>query len=456
MVLNLSNLDLHRERLVITMKHAARKGLGAILVLLLISLLVVASSCSSTKTPTKTTEATSEKPNKPQYAFENPAACSGCHDLLFSQWRSTMHANAFTDPFYWKEAELAGKEAGEAIRNFCHSCHSPGGTLLGKIPADAAKASEIAKAGVFCDFCHTVTSSKGIGNASYIVKTGEVKRGPYKDSYSPYHLTEYSEFHTKAEFCGMCHDVYHPINGLRIEETYTEWKNSPYAAKGIVCQDCHMTPGPGVTKPNPGVVAVGGPNRDHFWTHHTIGANVFMANYLKLPETARLALERLRSAARLTASVSRAANKASLKVTVTNVGAGHKLPTGLTEMRHMWLEVVAKDAKGTVIYSSGVLDAKRNLPEGTKIYYTVLGDKNGKPTVKVWEAEKILLDTRIPPGQSKTEEYAFEIPSGAPAPYTVTVRLLYRSAFQDVIDKLFEDKPQVPEVEMAKTVLTLN
>lgn len=420
---------------------------------------VTATSLASCQTAGK--EAPTGKPQgggeqrASQYQFLDPAACSGCHDLLFSQWKSTMHANSFTDPFYWNEAKLAGEEAGDKVRNFCHSCHSPAGTLIGNIPADAAKADAITKAGVFCDFCHTVTSSKGIGNASYIVETGQTKRGPYKDSYSPFHLTEYSEFHTKAEFCGMCHDVYHPTNGLKIEETYTEWKNSPYAKRGIVCQDCHMTPGPGVTKPNPGAVAVGGPNREHFWTHFTIGANVFMAQYLDLPETATLALERLKSAARLAANASRTPNGLRLNVTVSNVGAGHKLPTGLTEMRHMWLEVVVKDAAGKTVYSSGVLDGAGKLPDGTRMFYTVLGDANGRPTTKVWEATQILTDTRIPPGESRTESFNVPLAGGARPPFTVTVRLLYRSAFQDTIDKLLPDKPTVPAVEMTKAALTV-
>jgi hypothetical protein len=32
---------------------------------------------------------------------------------------------------------------------------------------------------------------------------------------------------------------------LRIEEAFTEWKESIYAKKGITCQDCHMRALPG-------------------------------------------------------------------------------------------------------------------------------------------------------------------------------------------------------------------
>lgn len=424
----------------------------SLIALFLMSLFFLLLLSSCVKSPVKEFE---EKEKAKVISFEQPDVCATCHDTIFNQWRTTMHSYAFVDPFYWAEAELAGKEAGDKVRNFCHSCHSPGGVLTGKIPADATKASPTAKAGVFCDFCHTVKKSKGIGNASYIVETGSIKRGPYKDSFSPYHETEYSELHTKAEFCGMCHDVYHPLNKLPIELTYTEWKEGPYSKEGIVCQDCHMTPGPQITKPNPGVVAIGGPEREHWWTHHTVGANVFMSRYLGNDVAAKLAEERLKSAARVEVlNVIKSKDRVAIKVKISNVGAGHKLPTGLTVFRQMWIEVIARDASGKVVYSYGTLNKDGSLPSNTKIFNTVFGDKSGKPTMKIWEAEKILYDYRIPPKGFVTEVFEFRITS-ATLPINVQIRLLYRSAPQEIINKLMKDKPIVPVVEMEKTSIKI-
>ncbi len=426
-------------------KYLPGINLSILIFLIILSISALLPSCTSSPV-----ERFEKKKKVKLISFEQPDICASCHDTIFKQWRSTMHSYAFVDPFYWAEAELAGREAGEKVRNFCHSCHSPGGVLTGKIPADGNKASPTAKAGVFCDFCHTVKKSTGIGNASYFVETGTTKRGPYKDSFSPYHETEYSELHTKAEFCGMCHDVIHPFNGLPIEQTYTEWKEGPYSKKGIVCQDCHMTPGPQVTKPYPGVVALGGPEREHWWTHHTAGANVFMSRYLGNEDTAKLAEERLKSAARIDiVQTTKFRNKAAIKIKITNIGAGHKIPTGLTEARQMWIELIARDSTGKTIYSYGILNKDGDLNKDTKIYNTVLGDKSGKPTMKVWEAEKILYDNRIPPEGFITEVFEFPI-SGATFPVNIQIRLLYRSAPQTLINKLLKEKPVVPVVEMAK------
>lgn len=426
---------------------------GLIATAVLIAMLLSLQSCAK-KAPQSPEKDTGEV--KKTISFEMPESCRGCHPVIFSQWQQSLHTIAFIDPLYWAEAELAGKEAGEEVRNFCHSCHAAAATMFEKIPADARKASPLAKAGVPCDLCHTITKVKKIGNKQIEVETeSNTKRGPYKDSYSPYHLTEYSELHTKAEFCAACHNVYHPENNLPIEVPYDEWKEGPYSKEGIVCQDCHMTPGPQVTKPNPGQVAIGGPVREHYYTHSTVGGNAFITGYMGNKEGQQIAIERLKSAAKL--EITQASindNKVTVDVKITNVGAGHKLPTGLTIMRQMWLHLVVKDSSGKIIFESGKLDANGNLPDDARIFNTVYADKNGKPTEKVWEAVKILKDHRVPPKGSLTESFEFELPANTQKPLTITVELLYRSAPQHIVDKLMKDKPKVPVILMTSATKT--
>lgn len=433
------------------MKNGVKGLLSFLLIFVLInSLTIVFTSCA--KSPV--VEYKEEKEERlSELNFQLPDVCGGCHKTIHSQWENSMHANAFIDPFYLKEVALAGKEAGEEVRNFCHSCHAPAASLVGKIPTDPEKASNIAKKGIFCDFCHSIEKITGVGNALFEAETASSKkRGPYKDSSSPHHLTEYSEIHTKAEFCGSCHDVYHPTNKLPVVQTYTEWKESPYPEKGIVCQDCHMTPGPQITKPNPGVVATGGPKREHYWTHSVVGANTFMSKYLGNHDIANQAVQRLKSAATIEVKdVKKNGNQVALSIKVSNVGAGHKLPTGLTEMRHIWIEITVINSAGKTIYQSGKLNKQGVLPDNTRIFRTVLGDAQGKPTFKFWEAEKILTDNRIAPKKSVTEIYEFSIPSGSKGPYTAKTKLLYRSAYQRVINGLFKDSPEVPVIEMDST-----
>jgi len=46
-----------------------------------------------------------------------------------------------------------------------------------------------------------------------------------------------------------------------------------------------------------------------------------------------------------------------------NIRAGHNLPTSLTNVRQMWLEVTAKDEAGKVLFSSGAVSPDGALPD---------------------------------------------------------------------------------------------
>jgi hypothetical protein len=404
--------------------------------------------------------------------YTDPAICGGCHDEIYEQWKGSMHSNSHADPLYQKLYLMASEETKGLTDTYCAKCHTPIGVLAGEIPpADGSKLSDISKLGVQCDFCHTINGSTGTGNAAYLSSPGNTKLGPFNDSTSPFHETAYSKLHTESEFCGMCHDVYHPVNGKPIEQTYTEWKNSPYntgnPATTIHCQDCHMRQKPGLAstglteRPNiAGRAARGAPLREHIFTHYFIGGNAILPGLLGSEEHNLLAIERLQKAATLEITAPegvKAGEMATLKVKVTNSGAGHKLPTGLSEARQVWLEIMVKDGSGKTLYHSGALDENNMVDEKAVIYHAVLADKNGTPTVKVWEMEQVLSDNRIPPKQSSTEEYRFKIPPDAQNPITVVAKLNYQSANQALVDMLLgEGAVTVPTVEMASAEVSFD
>lgn len=369
-------------------------------------------------------------------------ACMACHEEHHGEWQFSMHRRSFEDAIFRKEYEMAFDEAGEDVAKFCEGCHVPIGRLSGEIPPiDGSKLSDIAKIGVQCDFCHTIAKAKEgrLGNASYVPVPGNMKWGPLKDPMSPLHLSEYNEFFTKSEFCGMCHDVYHPVNGLPLEQTYTEWKEGPYNTGDekttLTCQHCMM----GFKS---GKAALGSKDRPRIAKHYFVGANVAMAELAGKDgeEYKKIAEERLKAAAEIKI-VSPASFKSgaenTVEVEVTNIGCGHYLPTGLTNLREAWIHLTVVDGAGRLVYQSGALGADGGIEEGAVVYRTVLGDKDGKPTDKVWEAAKILSDRRVPPKKTDKVSYKFNLPAGTGGPYTITAVLKYRSAPQPLIDKLF-------------------
>jgi len=55
-------------------------------------------------------------------------------------------------------------------------------------------------------------------------------------------------------------------------------------------------------------------------------------------------------------------------VRVRNIRAGHKLPTSLTNIRQIWLEMTVKDLDGKVIMTTGTVDAKGALPREVRLF----------------------------------------------------------------------------------------
>lgn len=361
--------------------------------------------------------------------FEPVENC-GCHAAFMETWGRSMHAKALTDPLYRYKLDEANKATDGAIGPFCEACHGAVAVMAGlsgapdKMPAQAGQ-------GVTCDLCHQVTGTESpIGNTSLKVKPDGTKRAQFADSKSPYHKTAYSQFHETAEFCGMCHNVDHPGNGMHLEATYTEWKNGPYAAEGTVCQDCHMTPGPGVVKPYPGSAAAGGPQRDHIYIMTFAGGNVGLGD-------ADLAEERLKAAATLEmdmVDIFAPGTVQPVKVTITNSGAGHYLPTGLTEVRRMLLEVVTTDSTG----------AEKVI--GTHEFGSVLKDEKGNSPAELWEAVAFASDDRIPPKESVTDTFEVLMPEDGAV--TVTARLTYRSASEEMAEAA---GVEIPTTLMAST-----
>jgi len=382
--------------------------------------------------------------------FDDPTVCKGCHAEIYNQWDGSMHSIAYTDPVYLAEEKIASADTDGLTDTYCARCHTPIGVLAGEVPPIGHEnLSEVSKKGIQCDFCHSVNKSTGIGNGAFMVSPDGIKRGPYDDSKSPYHGSMFSDLHTKSEFCGMCHEVYHPVTGIPIEETYTEWKEGPYS-KTTHCQDCHMTPGITHFEANPGKASGIGPERDHVYTHHFVGGNAVVTGVIGSEVHQRMAEERLKSAATLELEAEKKDTEAEITVKVTNVGAGHKLPTGLTEARELWIEILATDATGKEIYHTGGLDSDSEVDPDAMMYHAVLGDASGQPTIKVWEAESTLSDNRILPKDTRVEKFNFDIPDQVKGPITVEAKLNYRSASQKFLDELFGTGAVVaPVIEMA-------
>ncbi len=352
-----------------------------------------------------------EKP-KPyhQTVFLASSACQTCHPKQYAEWRTSMHAYAQHSPVFLAFNAYVLTASGGTIGTFCDRCHSPVGVSAGESPLLANdKRFEAALDGVGCITCHSQ-------RANYVEASGlipvPIPGDPEPTIYGPYygydeknptgdpanqlirtpHKSEYSRYFESANLCGSCHDVLTP-DGFRIEEAYSEWKNGPYARKGIVCEDCHMGPEPG--KPFMRAQLEKDYIVDHnvfpqapkrYRTNHRFTGpdysmlEAFGKNALGLGKKGFARLEDhleqeretlLRNAPTMEVSMPGQAAPGSsikVKVSVTNSGAGHSFPTGFASERQVWLEVIVADASGRRIYASGDLDPGADLRDWESAY----------------------------------------------------------------------------------------
>lgn len=374
--------------------------MGKGLVLALAALVAV--SCGTSPGLTRLRQAKPRTGAKPTI-FLPSATCQTCHPKHFAEWRTSMHAYAQHSPVFQAFNAYVLEGTGGTVGTFCDRCHTPIGISAGESPIlpNAQRPPE-ALDSVSCMVCHSQHANNA--EASGLIPV-PIPGDPEPVVYGPYfgadepgapadptqvliktpHVSRHSPLFTSARLCGACHDVFTP-DGFRIEEAYSEWKNGPYARRGLVCQNCHMGPEPGkpflrteyewdyIVDPSIFPQAPKRYRSNHSFTGPDYSmlkgfgqADLAMTDAAFAAHEQQLEANRatlLRNAAAMTVEhATDVAPGRSLKVRVdvTNVGAGHNLPTGFASERQLWLEVIATDASGRRVFVSGDLDPYADL-----------------------------------------------------------------------------------------------
>jgi hypothetical protein len=408
--------------------------------------------------------------------FQAAETCGVCHPRQLEELTGSMHMASHTDPLYRAMAELARKEAGPKIYAFCAGCHSPAGVLTGLIPAkpDEQLPAE-AKAGVTCDVCHQIselTGAKGPwkepANASFIIQQGMVKYGNYGDvAENRSHSGEKKDIFGTSELCASCHTVIQPMNGFHIESTYDEWKAGIFFQKGVQCQDCHMRTveeAQKVAETLRPLVLTGksfptGTDRP-IYRHYFVGGNANADLLARGKSHAQMAEARLKGAARLelrSPSKMAAGKELVLEVLVHNVAAGHNIPSAVTELRRIWVDLQIRDAQGKVLFHNPGLDEHGDPRPGAIAFGAIAGDKAGKPTFKLWEMTQFLWKRTIPPKSFAQDTVRFKLPADASGPLSIDAKILYQSAPPHLVAEIMGKDAFTPKlVEMAAARATVD
>lgn len=252
-------------------------------------------------------------------------SCGTCHKEIYDEWRSSIHAKAFEDPFfqaYWKRDDNIW---------VCLNCHTPmenqQPTLIKEIPRGRVEKAvqepnphydpAYQKEAITCAACH--------------VRDGVIL-GPFDDSAAP-HPTKFDPAFRTAQVCYRCHNVVSgPAQFYNVGPcgTYAEYEGKFFMQeRGFICQTCHM---PEIDRP----VASGAPirrGRQHLWR----GGHD--------PEMIKRAV-----AVRVQTDppAPKPGEQVTFTATLINAGAGHKIPTGDPD-RHFTVEFVVQDRDGRVV-----------------------------------------------------------------------------------------------------------
>ncbi|MDA8415307.1 MAG: cytochrome c family protein [Desulfobacteraceae bacterium] len=414
--------------------------------------------------------------NKSNVPFNEPTVCGDCHTKQYREWNGSVHSLAFKDPVYQGELNKAVKAVGHEISRQCEGCHSPVGMMTGEIKGPGnAGLSDMAMAGVSCDVCHSIsgvthwqTPSHEPENGSFILTPGVetkegqtlIKRGPFRPSEEcggGFHQCQESALHLKADLCASCHQVYHYDAHFPIEASYNEWKHGPYAQKNILCQDCHMVD---IATFKRAADQFTKPSREEYH-HYFSGAN-YLLTYLasgaakkagddklakSLMQQYDMAVERLKSAAELELfPIYHNGKLDELKVRVKNIRAGHNLPTSLTNIRQMWLEITARDESGKVVMTSGSLNPDGSLPETARIFNSDGMGNDFHFAVDPWIITAFSKHETIPPRGYKDVFYGIHFPADMKK-ITLEVKLRFRQADQKVAEALLGAVPKDIDLE---------
>ena len=202
--------------------------------------------------------------------FPSATTCATCHPDHYREWSVSPHAYAQMSPVFNAMHGTILKLTNGTNGDFCIRCHTPVGMNLGE-PEFMSNMDRhpTSREGVTCIVCHRVNRAYGKLSGRLAIVEGDLFEPVYGPSGNEEleRVIESDEFrvntergragraiHTRADsffqlttsgFCGTCHDV-NLVNGFRLEEAFSEFKNSPAAADGTSCQDCHMSTVPGV------------------------------------------------------------------------------------------------------------------------------------------------------------------------------------------------------------------
>ncbi len=236
-----------------------------------------------------------------------PEACAQCHPQQFADWSNSFHHKAMGPGVLGQLLDMELDAPLLAVS--CQKCHAPLAEQIPYIQKGVRNPDYIPglrEQGLVCAACH-------MRNHQHFGPDLGIKSNP-KGPHGGF--TTRPEYLNPA-FCASCHD-FPPgggVHGKALLETAEEWRRTDFAAQGKTCQTCHM------------------PEGRHLWKG--IHDSAMVRSALSVEAQFQLTPK---------------GDSMHCQLTVTNVGAGHRLPTyNVPHIMLIWeqLDISGKPLPGT-------------------------------------------------------------------------------------------------------------
>lgn len=247
--------------------------------------------------------------------------CAICHEEIAKEWKTSIHADAWTDPYFQVDFEFDGSQ------QICLNCHTPLENQQENLVVgfrDSGKFDPILKPnpnfdkalqheGVTCAVCH--------------IENGVIL-GPYDIETDAHPVRQDSRFTDGRGVCERCHMVVNTRRDVFLKlPPCGNFAEIEEAGKKINCVKCHM---PAVERS----MAIGAPVRKG-------GRHLFRGGHD--PDMVKKAVK-----VELREESVTGKSKKIYTVSITNVGTEHRLPTG-TPDRHLKVSFRLFDANRNLI-----------------------------------------------------------------------------------------------------------
>lgn len=435
-------------------------------------------------------------------SFPTAKYCGHCHQQAYAEWRQTVHANAFRNPWYVKNVNLLIKERGIEYTRHCEGCHNPIALTSGALTKGSPIDRHFDNDGITCSVCHSIQKIDTRGTGSYVMAVpavmvdadGKLITGEVPDKEILAHLDWHAkavmkDFYRTSEFCSACHKAALPreLNHYKWQRAiflYDEWQQAsfskqsplPFYVKDQVstCQTCHM-PKEDLTMTDYGA------EEGKFVSHRWLGANTLLYKYYGYDEQLEKTIDFLkigaqktgvlnvdlfgveRNGGRLIAPLGTQAfdiapgDVLTVSVVIQNKGIGHVLVPEQRDFYECWVQFEARDASGKTLMDSGALGPDGTLDPSAHSFTNRLVNVRGtlNDLHQVWDTRVIAYNNTIASGRSQIVRYQFKVPENETGAITITAKVNYRRFNQHFINFVFGRHYDMPVVEMAQRTRTL-